>query len=234
MHKTEIHPDAVELIKAKRGGKLHVHDTLDPARTALLVIDMQVAFLKPGLPSEVPMAREIVPNINRLASGFRAAGAPVVWVYNTMDDSLLTEWSSFFGGTYAAPHARAVLDQLKDGAEGHALWPDLDVQGDDWRAIKNRFSCFLPGACDIAERLTEAGIDTVAITGTLTNVCCESSARDAMMRNFNVIMVPEGNASYTDAIHNASLTSLSITFADIMTVDEVLDAFQSPAAAAAE
>jgi len=80
MHQTEIHPDAVEFIKKKRGGKLHVHDRFDPARTALVVIDMQIAFLKPGLPSEVPVAREIVPNINRLAQAFRAGGGTVVWV----------------------------------------------------------------------------------------------------------------------------------------------------------
>jgi ureidoacrylate peracid hydrolase len=62
------------------------------------------------------------------------------------------------------------------------------------------------------------------MTGTLTNVCCESSARDAMMRNFPVIMVPDGNATYNDVLHNARLSSLSITFADLMTTDEVIKA----------
>ena len=56
MHQTEIHPDIVDIIKQKRGGKLHVYDTLDPTRTALVVVDMQVAFLKPGLPSDTTPA----------------------------------------------------------------------------------------------------------------------------------------------------------------------------------
>jgi len=111
MHQTEIHPDAVEFIKKKRGSKLHVHDSLDPARTALVVIDMQIAFLKPGLPSEVPVAREIVPNINRLAQSFRAGGGTVVWVYNTFTEAIFDDWSSFLGGTYAPETARAVAER---------------------------------------------------------------------------------------------------------------------------
>jgi ureidoacrylate peracid hydrolase len=224
MHHTEIHPDIIDIIKQKRGGKLHVHDTLDPSRTALVVVDMQVAFLKPGLPSEVPMAREIVATINRLARAFRASGGTVIWVYNTFTDTIFEEWSSFLGGTYAPETAQAVAGQLMEGAEGHPLWPDMEVHDDDVRVAKNRFSAFLPGASDIEAQLHRRGIDTVVITGTLTNVCCESSARDAMMRNFQVIMVPDGNATYNDVLHNASLSSLSITFADLMTTDEVIEA----------
>jgi ureidoacrylate peracid hydrolase len=221
MHKTEIHPDAVARIMARRG-KMHVHETIDAKRTALVVIDMQVAFLEPGAPSEVPMAREIVPAINRLADALRAAGGTVAWVYNTFTEKSYKEWSSFFGATYAGPFGRKVAENLFEGAPGHKLWPQMKTAPGDLWVEKNRFSAFLPGASDIEGRLRERGIDTVLITGTLTNNCCEASARDAMMRNFNVIMVSDGNATYTDAIHNASLTSMAITFADIMTTDEVI------------
>ena len=232
MHKTEIHPDAVRLIRARRGGRLHVRETLDPARTALVVVDMQIAFLKPGLPSEVPMAREIVPNINRLAAASRAAGAAIVWVYNTFDDNIFAEWSSFLGGTASPETAKRIAEQLMEGAEGHPLWPDMDVRDGDMRAVKRRFSAFIQGSSDIEEQLRAKGIDTLAITGTLTNVCCEATARDAMMRNFHVVMVADGNATYTDAIHNASLTSMSISFADIMTTDEVIGALAGTGAGA--
>jgi ureidoacrylate peracid hydrolase len=224
MHHLDIHPDILELIRQKRGGKLHVHDTLVPSRTALVVVDMQVAFLQPGLPSEVPMARAIVPTINRLARAFRACGGTVVWVYNTFTDAIFAQWSAFLGGTYAPQTARAVAAQLMEGAAGHPLWPGMEVHDTDVRVAKDRFSAFLPGASDIEAQLHRRGIDTVAITGTLTNVCCESSARDAMMRNFQVIMVSDANATYNDVLHNASLTSLSITFADLMTTDEVIKA----------
>ena len=234
MHKTEIHPDAVRLIKARRGGRLHVHDTLDPARTALVVVDMQTAFLKPRLPSEVPAAREIVPNINRLAAAFRAAGGSVVWVTTTFDENIFTEWSSFLGGTVSPEMAKRIARQLMEGAEGHPLWPDMAAEDGDMRSVKRRFSAFIQGSSDIEAQLRARGIDTLAITGTLTNVCCEATARDAMMRNFHVIMVADGNATYTDAIHNASLTSMSISFADIMTTDEVTGALSGVPAQAAE
>ncbi|MDE0704622.1 MAG: cysteine hydrolase [Rhodospirillaceae bacterium] len=234
MHKTEIHPDAVRLIKARRGGRLHVHDTLDPARTALVVVDMQTAFLKPGLPSEVPMAREIVPNINRLAAAFRAAGGNVVWVTTTFDENIFTEWSSFLGGTVSPEMAKRIARQLMEGAEGHPLWPDIEAEDGDIRSVKRRFSAFIQGSSDIEAQLRARGIDTLAVTGTLTNVCCEATARDAMMRNFHVIMVADGNATYTDAIHNASLTSMSINFADVMTTDEVIGALSDAPAQAAE
>lgn len=234
MHKTELHPDAVRLIRARRGGRLHVHETLDPARTALVVVDMQTAFLKPGLPSEVPEAREIVPNINRLAAAFRAAGAAVVWVTTTFDENIFAEWSSFLGGTVSPETAKRIARQLMEGAEGHPLWPEMEDEDGDIRSVKRRFSAFIQGSSDIEEQLRALGIDTLAVTGTLTNVCCEATARDAMMRNFNVIMVSDGNATYTDAIHNASLTSMSISFADIMTTDEVIGALSGIGSGAAE
>ena len=121
-HKTELHPDVVERI-LKRRGKMHVHDTIDPKRAALVSVDMQVAFLGEGLPSEVPMAREIVPTINRLAAAMRARGGTVAWVYSTFTPSIFEEWSSFFGGTYASPHGRKVAENLYKGAPGHKHWP---------------------------------------------------------------------------------------------------------------
>lgn len=230
-HKTELHPDVVQHI-LKRRGKMHVHDTIDPRRTALVSIDMQVGFLAPGAPSEVPMARDIVPNINKLASALRAAGGTVAWVYSTFTEKIFEEWSSFFGGTYGGPHARKVAENLYRGAPGHPHWPAIETKPGDLWVEKNRFSAFLPGASDIEQQLRARGIDTVMIVGTLTNVCCESSARDAMMRNFSIIMIGDGNATYTDAIHNASLTSLAITFGDIMSTDEAIAKFGAKAASA--
>ncbi len=231
MHKTELHPDVVARIMERRG-KMHVYDRIDAARTALIVIDMQVAFLQPGLPSEVAPARAIVPAINRLAAALREAGGTVVWVYSTFTPKIFEEWTAFFNGTYSGPVGRKVAENLYEGAPGHKLWPDLKPMPGDLWVSKNRFSAFLPGAADTEIRLRERGVDTVMITGTLTNVCCESSARDALMRNFGVIMIADGNATYTDAIHNASLNSMAVTFCDIMTTDEAIARLAARRAAA--
>jgi ureidoacrylate peracid hydrolase len=77
MHKVEIPSWVVERALARRG-RLHPFDGLDPARTALVVVDLQNGFMAPGQPAEVVQAREIVPNVNRLAQATRAAGGTVV------------------------------------------------------------------------------------------------------------------------------------------------------------
>ena len=71
----------------------------------------------------------------------------------------------------------------------------------------------------LPQRLTAQGIETVLITGTVTNVCCESSARDAMMLNFRTVMVSDGNAAMTDAEHNATLATFYAIFGDVMDTD---------------
>ena len=77
------------------------------------------------------------------------------------------------------------------------------------------------------------GFDTVLITGTVTNVCCESSARDAMMLNFKTIMVSDANAALTDAEHNATLASIYSTFGDVMDTDFLIECLRRNAFAQA-
>ena len=87
---------------------------------------------------------------------------------------------------------------------------------------KDRFSAFIQGASELEQRLRRAAIDTLVVVGTLTNVCCDSTARDAMMRNFKVVMVGDANAAHSDADHNASLAAFLQVFGDVMTSDEVI------------
>ena len=98
----------------------------------------------------------------------------------------------------------------------------LDVRPEDEIVRKYRFSAFMPGTCELPYRLRARGFDTVLITGTVTNVCCESSARDAMMTNFKTIMVSDANAALTMEEHNASLVAFYATFGDVMDTDFVI------------
>jgi ureidoacrylate peracid hydrolase len=223
-HKIELHPDVVARILSRRG-KLHVHDRFDARRTALIVIDMQSAFLAPGTPAEIPVAREIVPNVNRMAAVARAAGATVVWLQHTHSANVYEDWKSFVGGTYSLEVGRRIVDSLHVGSDGYALWHELDVRPADLRVSKTLFSAFLPESSDLEARLRARDISTVIITGTVTNVCCDSSARDAMMKNFHVVLVADATAAHSDAFHNASLNALAATFCDVMTTDEVVSRF---------
>jgi ureidoacrylate peracid hydrolase len=71
--------------------------------------------------------------------------------------------------------------------------------------------------------LQDRGIDTLIVTGTLTNCCCESTARDAMQFNYKVIFVSDANATLSDAEHNATLNNMCALFADVMSTDEVIE-----------
>lgn len=79
MASVEIRREIIERVIARRG-RLHIFDRLDPKRTALVVIDMQNAFVAPGAPMEVPAARAIVAPVNRFAAELRRRGVLVIWV----------------------------------------------------------------------------------------------------------------------------------------------------------
>jgi ureidoacrylate peracid hydrolase len=220
MHTIEIAPELIERLTKERGGKLHVFDTIDPARTAHVVIDMQNGFLEPGAPVEVPFARAIVPHVNAISDAVRAAGGTNIFVRFTTPPDGRDSWSSFYARFSEAVrdgHAKA----FAPGAHYWQLWPELDAREDDLTVDKQRFGAFIPGTCDLHDILQQRGIDTLIITGTLTNCCCESTARDAMQLNYKVIFVSDANATLTDAEHNATLTNMCALFCDVMSTDEV-------------
>jgi ureidoacrylate peracid hydrolase len=219
-------PDEIVKRVVERRGTEHCFAELDPARTALVVIDLQHAFMSDGVGHAVcPAARDIVPAVNRLAAAVRETGGGVFWVQMTHDARCLDEWSVAFAMNTAAAGDKRIA-ALSEGGLGHRLWPGLDVQPQDEIVKKYRYSGFLPGTSELPGRLRARGFDTVLITGTVTNVCCESSARDANMTNFRTIMVSDGNAAMSEAEHNASLTAFYATFGDVMDTDMIVAALE--------
>lgn len=229
MHKTAIPQHIVDRVIDRRGSA-HPFSDLDPARTALVVIDLQNGFMVPGIAHALcNTAVEIVPNVNRLANTVRAYGGRVFWIQNTHDDACLKDWSVLHDYTIPAKQQHRVRS-MSAGTEGHALYPALDVQPEDETIRKSRFSAFIEGSSVLPARLRAVGCDTVLIVGTVTNVCCDSSARDAMMLNFKTIMVSDANAALTDEEHNAALVAFYATFGDVMDTDLLVDCLSRNAA----
>ena len=221
MHRPAIHPDVVRRVTERRGG-LRIFDSLAPTRTAHVVVDLQNGFMAPGAVAEIATAREIVPNVNRISAALRAAGGLVVYVKNTFDDVAISTWSTYFQH-FCTPARRArMIEAFSPGAFGHALWPGLDVRAGDLQVPKRRFGAFAPGASDLHALLQARGIDTLIITGTATQVCCESTARDAMMLNYKAFFVSDGNATFTDDEHNATLSAMAHTFCDVIDTDAMV------------
>jgi ureidoacrylate peracid hydrolase len=230
MHKVEIPQWATELALARRG-KPHVHQNLDPAKTALIVVDLQNAFMIEEVAvAYVPFAVEIVPNVNKLAAAVRRTGGKVFWIQQTVDDASCLAWSEWLN--MMRPGVRDdFVRNLAPGSRGHAIHTELEVKPEDEIVEKRRFSAFVQGSCDLPQRLRAQGYDTVLITGTVTNVCCESSARDAMMLNFKTIMVSDANAARTDAEHNATLATFYAIFGDVMDTAFLIERLEANAAA---
>ena len=217
MHEVAIRPEIIERVLARRG-RLHLFDRLDPRRTALLVIDMQNAFVAPGAPIEVPGSRGIVPNINRLAKELRQRGVPVIWVLHENAGG----WSGFFD-VFVKPENRARAAQaLSAGHELQMPWRELDVAASDLKVTKNRYSALIAGASDLGTLLKQRGIDTLLIAGTKTNVCCECTARDAMMLDYKVVLLCDCTAALSDEEHLATLENVIQQFGDVMTADDAL------------
>ena len=217
MHAATIPADVRAALRARRGGQDHVFHAPDAGRTALLVIDMQNVFVAPGAPLEVPLARGIVGNVNRLAGALRSLGSTIVWVRSTFSESGRGSWPAYFA--YFAPgiDGERLRAEFYPGADGHAFWHELAIDARDLTVDKDRFSAFIEGASELEEVLTERGIDTLVI------VCCESTARDAMMRDFKCIMVEDANAALSDEEHVASLCNVARVFGDVTTTDELID-----------
>jgi ureidoacrylate peracid hydrolase len=222
MHKVSIPQYMIDRVTKLRG-KEHIFEDFDPTRTALVVVDMQNAFMMPGVGHAVCLgAQEIVPNINRLAAAVRDAGGRIVWIKGVYREETLESWSISYEMSGPAGRDRRIA-ALSPGTKGYELWADLDVLPDDLIVEKTRFSAFIQGSSDIEQVLRENGLDTVLIAGTVTNVCCESTARDAMMRNFKTIMVTDANAALTDEEHNAALSGFYLVFGDIMSTDQLIE-----------
>jgi ureidoacrylate peracid hydrolase len=214
------HTAILDRLATMRGGTRNVFDKLEPKRTAHLIVDMQNGFMEEGAPVEVPMARGIVAEVNRLSAAMRAAGGRNYFLRYTTPHGEVPGWPIMWN-RLGPKGARTHQDAFTPGAHHWQLWPTIEVEDGDVLLDKHRFSAFTPGTSDLPAMLRADGIDTVIISGTLTNCCCESTARDAMQNNYRVIMAADANAALSDAEHAATLHILGLVFADLRSVAEL-------------
>lgn len=234
MHKISI-PTYVDERSMQRRGRVKIFDSIDPATTAHIIVDLQNGFMAPGAASEIATAREIVPNVNSISAACRSSGALNVFLQHTIDANAHETWSTWFDYFANADRRKRMDETFTEGSFGHQLWPHLEVAEADLKVKKYRFGAFVEGASGLHAILQARGVDTLIITGTATNVCCESTARDAMMMNYKVIFVADGCATFTDAEHNATLGNMRAIFADVRMTSEVVGLLaQKPADQAAE
>jgi ureidoacrylate peracid hydrolase len=224
--------DVVARVNARRA-RFHPYEQVDPRRTALIVIDMQSAFLAPDSPVGLQSARDVVPTVNRLAAALRRTGGHVVWIVSTYGPDPRDHWRVLLGDMFTAEAAAALRAQLCEGAAGHRLWPSLDVQPADPVIAKNRSSAFLGSNGALQRLLVSRTIETVLISGTMTSVCCESTARESAMLDYRTIFVADANGGRSVEEDLATFCTFIQSFGDVALSDEVIARLEAGATHAA-
>ena len=193
------------------------------SRRAVVALAIAAGLMSPASAQQRAVTIAVGANINTLADALRSRGGKVVWVLHAnASDGERSDWSGFIDNFVAADVRRATIAALTPGSKGHAVWRDCIVGPGDLTVTKNRYSAMIAGSSPLERTLRSFGIDTVLIAGTKTNVCCESTARDAMMLDFRVVMVEDACAALSDEEHRATLENIVQQFGDVRTTADTI------------
>ena len=207
----------------------------DPAKTALIVVDMQNDFVAKGAPMETPAARAMVPKLAEAMKACRDSAIRVIFTAHVhrQDGSDMGQ----FGDIHALIANRSAL---VDNSRGVDIYPDLKPAIGEHVIKNHRYSAFF--GTDLDMILREWGIDTVIISGTTTENCCLATARDAMFLNYRVAFLSDATATcdYVDQgfgsmqnaeLHRATLMVVQASTGHVMSVAEMEARISLPQAA---
>jgi nicotinamidase-related amidase len=210
-HPCGIPEKIVRKVMARRG-RLHAFENIEARKTALVVIDLDTATVAAS-----DDCRQLVPRVNELAAAVRGAGGVVAWVTSHMA-AMPRHFAAILGDELATKY----FNDGQPGGAGTTLWHELDRSVHDVVAAKSGASAFFPGKCNLKEQLDRLGIDTLLMAGAVTNICCESSARDAIELDYKVIMVADVLSGHAHGLHEATLATFYRIFGDVRPLREVI------------
>ena len=190
---------------------------LNPSKSALLVIDMQRFFLDPASPSFTCGGLAILPNVKKLIHAYRTSNLPVIYTRHVHHPDLLD----------AGIMAWWWEGMCKEGSPESEVHPELAPQPGEKEILKHRYSSFYN--TDLETILRCLKVEDLVITGIMTNMCCESTARDAYYRDYRVFFLADGTGSITEEMHLASLLNLAFGFAWVTSVEAILTQVEGPA-----
>jgi len=188
---------------------------LNAAASALLVIDMQRFFLDAASPTFTCGGAAILPTVKRLLDAFRRVGRPVIFTRHVhhpdgLDSGILGWWWE---------------GKCLEGSEESEVHPDLAPRPGEKVVFKHRYSAFYN--TDLETVLRCLRVEDVVVSGVMTNLCCESTARDAYFRDYRVFFPADGTGSISEEMHLASLLNLAFGFAYVTTADAIAAQFTS-------
>ena len=206
---TEKAREWMELVRPYLSEHRNSAHRFSPKESALLVIDMQRYFLERDSHAYIPASEAIVGNVQNLVAEYRRRSSPVIFTRHAL---LQDENPGAMGRWWA--------DNIREGDPLSQIAPALKPLHGEAVLRKSKYSAF--AGTDLEERLLKQGVSQILITGVMTHLCCETTARDAFMRDFDVFIVIDGTASNAEDLHVAALMTLADGFAIPVTTEEVL------------
>ncbi|OAV62629.1 cysteine hydrolase family protein [Enteractinococcus helveticum] len=193
----------------------------DVDSSALIVIDMQRDFVEAGRPMEVPMARERLPQVRELIDCARVAKVPIIFTQHVLYDQFNVS------PLESSNDPRLLSKGMRAGTDGIEIVAQLDPGPCDYYVQKHRYDAFYNTNLEVLLHTLRGYrmIDTVIIAGTLTEVCCDSTARSAFMRDFKVVFAQDATGGASQAAHNATLNAIDTYFGRVLTNEQILQAF---------
>jgi len=180
-----------------------------PKNSALLVIDMQEFFLDKKSHAFIPTANKIIPRINLLINEYKKKEHLVIFTYHVYetdeDPGVMQKWWG---------------DVLRLDNPLSRISKQINYEKSDIAIQKNRYSAFI--GTDLLKILKKQKIKQVVITGVMTHLCCETTARDAFMKDFEVFFTVDATATSSESLHFSSLNTLSDGFAVPVKADKIL------------
>lgn len=196
---------------------------LDPARTALLVIDMQNDFVRDGHPMLVPEAQNRVAAMQHLVDGCRDVGVPVIYTRHILLDSFNVS------PLECAYNPRLLHEGMRQGSRGAEIISELEPLPHDVVIDKHRYDAFHNTRLETVLRTVRGlhGVDTVIIAGTVTEVCCETTARSAYSRDYKVAFASDATAALSPRAQEATEANISSFFGRVLTAADILTELSS-------
>ncbi|HWR64879.1 MAG TPA: isochorismatase family protein [Bellilinea sp.] len=178
-------------------------------KAALLVIDMQYFFLDPASPSYTCGGLAILPKLQKVIQAFRQANRPVIYTRHVHHPDLLD--AGIMGWWWEG--------MCLEGSPESEVHQDIAPRPNEKVIFKHRYSAFYN--TDLETVLRNLKVEELVVAGIMTNMCCESTARDAYYRDYRVFFLADGTGSVNEEMHVASLLNLAFGFAWVTDVDSV-------------
>jgi len=190
----------------------------DVRRAAFVVIDMQNFSCAPADGKSMPGIAAVVERINRLAGVCRKKGVPVIWVRQ----NITTIGDTDDGGFHRIFHDDDRTRSITNRCVGTEINREMDIDFScDHVVFKNRYSAFLSNPPELRQKLEELGRTQLLIAGVAANVCVESTLRDAMQLDYEVILLSDGTTAPDDEALKMTLANTRQFFGDVRTTDEI-------------